>query len=241
MARVTQDEIDRLIGGDHHDPHGILGAHPERDGVTIRALRPLAGNVEVVLADGERRPMRHVHEGVFAITLPPVSRLSGDEPVAVPDYRLEVTYTDGPATVVGDDPYRYSPVAGRGRPAPDRRRPARAAVDRARRPRPLGTTARPWDLSTGTSFAVWAPNAQGTRVRGFYSGRVRVSHAFAGPAGVWELFMPGLGGDAYKFDMRGPTGLAEKADPMARYAESAARHRIRRRHRRSMSGTTPSG
>src|SRR3954454_5336746 len=88
MARVTPDEIDRLISGDHHDPHGTLGAHPGRDGVTIRALRPLASKVEVVLPDGERRPMRHVHEGVFAVTLTPGSPLSDDEPQVVPDYRL---------------------------------------------------------------------------------------------------------------------------------------------------------
>ena len=111
MVRVTGDEIERLTGGDHHDPHGALGAHPGPEGVTIRALRPLAGKVEVVLADGERRPMRHVHEGVFAVTLAPDSPLMGDEPVSVPDYRLAVTYGDGPE-VVQDDPYRHAPTLG---------------------------------------------------------------------------------------------------------------------------------
>ena len=70
MARVTRAEIDRLVGGDHHDPHGVLGAHPGRDGVTIRALRPLAERVEAVLPSGDRYPLRHVHQGVFAGTLP---------------------------------------------------------------------------------------------------------------------------------------------------------------------------
>src|SRR3954463_1409699 len=108
MARVTYDEIDRLVGGDHHDPHSVLGAHPARDGVTVRALRPLASKVEVVLPDGARHLMRHVHEGVFEVTLPSGPALSGAEPLAVPDYRLAVTYDDGPETVQ-DDPYRHMP------------------------------------------------------------------------------------------------------------------------------------
>ena len=63
----------------HHDPHSILGAHPGPDGVVIRALRPLATSVAVVLDDGRRLPMTHLHQGVFAVTLP-------DE--KVPDYRI---------------------------------------------------------------------------------------------------------------------------------------------------------
>src|SRR5437879_524798 len=103
MARVTREEIDRLVGGEHHDPHAILGAHPDRDGTTIRALRPLAEAVEVVLPDGGRHPLRHVHGGVFAVTLPEGTSLADTEadaaPLAVPDYRLAVRYAEGPELV----------------------------------------------------------------------------------------------------------------------------------------------
>ena len=220
MARVTQDEIDRLIGGDHHDPHGILGAHPERDGVTIRALRPLAGNVEVVLADGERRPMRHVHEGVFAITLPPVSRLSGDEPVAVPDYRLAVTYGEGPE-VVQDDPYRHAPTLGEldlhliGEGRHEELWKALGAHTR--------TYTSAFGPVHGTAFAVWAPSAKGVRVIGDFNhwdGRAYPMRSL-GSSGVWELFVPGVGdGDNYKFEILGADQVwRRKADPMAQYAE----------------------
>ncbi|MGH3240261.1 MAG: GlgB N-terminal domain-containing protein, partial [Spirillospora sp.] len=115
MARVTRAEIDRLVGGDHHDPHGVLGAHPGRDCVTVRALRPLAERVEVVLPDGGRHPLRHFHEGLFTATLPAGASLAGDDeseaPLAVPDYRLAVTYGDGPETIQ-DDPYRHLPTLG---------------------------------------------------------------------------------------------------------------------------------
>src|SRR5258708_6203285 len=92
VARVTREEIDRLVAGEHHDPHSILGAHPGRGGTTVRALRPLASKVAVVLPDGSRHPLRHVHAGMFAVTLPEGSQLGAGEGLAVPDYRLAVTY-----------------------------------------------------------------------------------------------------------------------------------------------------
>ena len=61
----------------------MLGAHPGPDGVIIRALRPLATSVTAVLDDGRRLPMEHVHQGVFAVTVP-------DE--KVPGYRIATVY-----------------------------------------------------------------------------------------------------------------------------------------------------
>ena len=220
MARVTQDEIDRLISGEHHDPHGILGAHPERDGVTIRALRPLAGNVEVVLADGGRRPMRHVHEGVFTVTLAPESPLSGDEPLAVPDYRLAVTYADGPE-LVQDDPYRHAPTLGE---------LDLHLIGEGRHEelwKVLGAHTRTYTSVFGpvhgTAFAVWAPSAKGVRVIGDFNhwdGRAYPMRSL-GSSGVWELFVPGVGdGTNYKFEILGADDVwRRKADPMAQYAE----------------------
>src|ERR1700760_3600293 len=69
-AGVNLGEIERIVAGTHHDPHSILGAHPGPDGFVIRTLRPFAAIVEVVLADGRRFPMEHVHLGVFAAVLP---------------------------------------------------------------------------------------------------------------------------------------------------------------------------
>src|SRR5450755_4736611 len=108
-AQVSLGEIDRIVAGTHYDPHSVLGAHPAPDGgVTVRALRPLAKTVAVVLPDGTRFPMEHVYEGVFAVTL---------SQAELPDYRLAVTYSApengaaAPETLI-DDPYRHLPTLG---------------------------------------------------------------------------------------------------------------------------------
>ncbi len=219
MARVTHDEIDRLIGGEHHDPHGVLGAHLDRDGIIIRTLRPLASRVEVVLPDGERQPMRHVHEGVFEAALSGASP-SGEEPLEIPDYRLAVSYHDGPE-VVHDDPYRHAPslgeldlhLIGEGR---------HEELWKA-----LGAHTRTYSSAfgpvEGTAFAVWAPNADGVRVIGDFNhwdGRAHPMRSL-GSTGVWELFVPGVGdGTNYKYEILGTDHVwRRKADPMALYAE----------------------
>src|SRR5260370_30163772 len=90
LADLSWGEIERIVAGQHHDPHSVLGAHPGPDGVVIRALRPLATSVTAVLDDGRRLPMTHVHQGVFEVTVP-------DE--KGPGYKIA---TDGD---VRDDPY----------------------------------------------------------------------------------------------------------------------------------------
>ena len=84
-------------------------------------------------------------------------------------------------------------------------------------------TTRPAARSTGTSFAVWAPNARGVRVTGdfdHWSGAGTPMRSL-GSSGVWELFVPGIGdGTRYKFQILGQDGVwREKADPMAFAAE----------------------
>ena len=87
----------------------------------------------------------------------------------------------------------------------------------------LGAHVRTFGEATGTSFAVWAPNARGVRVIGDFNhwdGRGYPMRSLGG-AGVWELFVPGVAdGTRYKFEIRGPDGLLRrKADPMASLAE----------------------
>lgn len=75
---------------------------------------------------------------------------------------------------------------------------------------------------TGTSFAVWAPNARGVSVIGDFdgwSGR-NFPMRVLGSTGVWELFVPGIeAGDLYKFRVHGPDGtVRDKADPPMAFA-----------------------
>ena len=228
-------EIDALVAGVSHDPHALLGAHPGPGGVTVRALRPLAESVTVLLADGQRFPASHLREGVFATTLPAAE---------VPDYRLGVTYpgTGGQETVI-DDPYRHLPTLGEmdlhligegrheelwrvlGAHARQFGEPASPAT--ASDPDAAGRTEASFGENfgpvTGTSFAVWAPNARGVRVIGDFNHWDGRSHPMRslGGSGVWELFVPGVGeGTRYKYEICGPDGRWQrKADPMASLAE----------------------
>ncbi len=83
-----RDQIERLVRGEHHEPHRLLGAHLDGDQVTIRAWRPDATGVVALVGD-ERVTLDRIHpaglfEGVLA---------RGD----LPAYRLEVTYGAGPS------------------------------------------------------------------------------------------------------------------------------------------------
>jgi 1,4-alpha-glucan branching enzyme len=203
--QVSRAEIDALLAGHHHDPHALLGAHPGPGGVTIRALRPLAETVTVVLADGGRVEMNHVHQGVFSALVPGTT---------VPEYQIAVTYPGLPETVV-DDPYRHLPTLGEMdlHLISEGRHETLWTV--------LGARVRP--EAGGTSFAVWAPNARGVRVIGDFNhwdGRAHPMRSL-GSTGVWELLIPGVeAGATYKYDICGPDGdWHRKADPMAGLAE----------------------
>ena len=197
-------ELDRLAGGEHHDPHGLLGMHPAGKGTVIRALRPLADSVTAILGN-ERVPLKHRRSGIWEATVPG----------AVRDYRLDVAY--GGQTHRHDDPYRYLPTLGE---------VDLHLIGEGRHEQlwtVLGAHVRTYDEVVGVSFAVWAPNARGVRVVGDFNGWDGGSHPMRslGSSGVWELFVPDLpAGTCYKFRVLGADGTwRDKADPMARQAE----------------------
>jgi 1,4-alpha-glucan branching enzyme len=238
--QVSNGELDRLLDGTHHDPHALLGAHPGPDGITVRALRPMAASVSVLLPDGRRFEMEHVHAGVFAAVLPATVLPDGGtgRPGQVPDYRLAVAYPAaggsggaGPETIA-DDPYRHQPTLGEvdlhligegrheelWRVLGSHLREFAGSTESDRQPfgQIFATTA-------GTSFAVWAPNARGVRVIGDFNhwdGRGHPMRSLGG-AGVWELFVPGIGeGERYKYEILAPDGTwRATADPLARLAQ----------------------
>ncbi|HJQ02417.1 MAG TPA: 1,4-alpha-glucan branching protein GlgB [Jatrophihabitans sp.] len=206
----SRGELDHLIGGDHAQPHSVLGAHPAGPGRTaIRALRPGADAVSVVIG-GNRYPLDRLHpNGVFGCVIE----------VDPTDYRLEVSY--GEHTVIVDDPYRWLPTLGE---------LDLHLIGEGRHEQlwdVLGAHVRSYDTpqgtTIGTSFAVWAPNARGVRVIGdfdFWTGTAFPMRSL-GSSGVWELFVPGVGdGAQYKFQILGADSQwREKADPMAFAAE----------------------
>ena len=204
-----RDEIAGVIGGEHANPHTVLGAHPDGDRLVIRAHRPDAHRMAIVL-DGDRRvEMERVHPaGVFA------GELAGPEVAgaAVPDYRLEVAYPSGDSYVV-HDPYRFWPTLGE---------LDLYLIGEGRHERlwtVMGAHVREHQGAHGTSFAVWAPGARSVRVVGDFNGWDGRLHPMRsmGSSGVWELFLPDVGpGARYKYEILTQEGAIRlKADPFA--------------------------
>ncbi|MFD3796728.1 1,4-alpha-glucan branching enzyme [Streptomyces californicus] len=195
----------RLLAGDHHAPHDVLGAHPIPGGVLVRALRPYARSV-TVLATGSRNELHDDGDGFFSGVLPVPE---------VPEYRLEVRYEDD--TIEIDDPYRFWPAIGE---------LDLHLIGEGRHEelwRALGAQPMVHQGVAGTRFTVWAPNARGVRVTGdftYWDGTGTPMRSL-GSTGVWELFLPGVGeGALYKYDICRPDGShTVRADPMARRTE----------------------
>lgn len=206
---VDTDVLRSVAHGTSYAPHDVLGPHAGGSGITIRTLRPLADAVVVVTATG-RIPARHEQDGIWVAVLPVAD---------VPDYRLEVTYNA--LTTTADDPYRFLPTV---------QELDRHLVREGRHEQlwtVLGANVRhyPGELGevSGTSFAVWAPNARAVRVVGDFNYWQGASHAMRslGDSGVWEIFAPGVrAGARYKFEVLGQDGSwRQKADPLARGTE----------------------
>ncbi|MFJ8010902.1 GlgB N-terminal domain-containing protein, partial [Streptomyces fagopyri] len=184
FAGLGPDDRERLLSGTHHDPHGVLGAHPAPGGVAFLAFRPYALVVTVV-TDGLRAELHDDGDGFFSALLPLR---------AVPDaYRLLVTYEETVQDT--EDAYRFLPslgeldlhLLGEGR---------HEQLWRA-----LGAEPMTHQGVAGTRFTVWAPNARGVRLAGtfnFWDGTGYPMRSL-GSTGVWELFVPGIGeGELYK-------------------------------------------
>src|SRR5690349_16303760 len=97
-------ELGRLVQGEHGDPHHVLGFHKVDGKPVVRAYRPEATSVQVLLRDGTALDAERVHDaGVFVAEVP---ETAGDE-----GYRLRSTYPSGDTAEVGD-PYRFWPTLG---------------------------------------------------------------------------------------------------------------------------------
>ncbi|MFB7193560.1 1,4-alpha-glucan branching enzyme [Streptomyces sp. NPDC056240] len=195
----------RLLWGEHHDPHALLGAHPVDGGVAFRVLRPYAQAVAVSV-EGRRVELRDEGDGLFTAVLP----LD-----AIPAYTLLVTYDEDEREV--DDPYRFLPALGEF---------DLHLIGEGRHEElwtALGAQPMTHEGVAGTRFTVWAPNARGVRVCGDFCAWDGTAFPMRslGSSGVWELFLPGIGeGTLYKFDITRPDGShTVRADPLARRTE----------------------
>lgn len=232
---VPHTVLDEVSNGVYYDPHEVLGAHLDNAGMepdssagstrpsaTVRVLRPLAKTVEILTQDGTYKA-EHEWNGIFTAEIPAVK---DGERWTVPDYRIHTAYDHGEDNIQ-DDPYRYLPTLGE---------LDTYLINEGRHERlwdvlgahvrtyldPMGEPDGSSDGSvTGTSFAVWAPNARTVRVVGDFNGWGGRQHAMRelGSSGVWELFIPGVkAGERYKYEILNANNeWKQKADPMERF------------------------
>ncbi|MEQ8822599.1 MAG: 1,4-alpha-glucan branching protein GlgB [Sumerlaeia bacterium] len=213
MPTPSPEQLDLLVGGDHWDPHAILGIHPHRDDeggefLTFRTYHPDAKSAELIV-EGVKDPlvMQRMHQGgVFAIDV---------EARKIPHpfrYKYRLTFKNG-STWEREDPYRFRPTFG------DLDMYLASEGRHWRIFDKMGAQVRTVDGVKGVSFAVWAPNAKRVSVVGdfnYWDGRL-CPMRILGNTGIWELFIPGLGENAiYKFEIKTQQGhILLKLDPYA--------------------------
>ncbi|MHA3773805.1 1,4-alpha-glucan branching protein GlgB [Verrucomicrobiota bacterium sgz303538] len=211
VPTIDQGAIDAILGAYHGDPFSLLGMHQAGEQLVVRVFRPNARAVTVVHADDpdESWPAMQIHpDGFFEAALEGVTERF--------PYVLRFTGYDG-SEWTQRDPYSFGTILG--------------PLDLH-----LFAEGQHWELYekmgahlakiegvAGTTFNVWAPNAQRVSVVGDFNnwdGRVYPMRKLLG-CGVWEIFLPGVGeGAHYKFEIKAAHGgILLKSDPFAFFAQ----------------------
>src|SRR3954467_1490871 len=192
---LTEAELRSLVELRHRSPHQLLGMHPLGDGsgLVARAMRPDAAKVEIEPVHEKDKPSiklkRVPKTDVFEGTTTGANRVYA--------YDLVITGHDG-AVRRTRDPYSFLPTLGETDLYLFGKGDERRIYDK------LGAQLRSIDGVPGTSFAVWAPNAQRVSVVGSFNNWDGRHHPMRnlGSSGVWEVFVPGVGeGALYKFEI----------------------------------------
>lgn len=207
-SSVKAAELNLFLGLKHRDPHHILGPHPTADGVIIRAFKPDAEKVEVLLPKKRPRQMSRTDTaGLFEMQITDAE---------VQSYRLRVHYF-GNRVFTQNDPYAYPPTVGELDLHLFGEGKHEAIYEK------LGSHVTKVGRVKGVSFAVWAPQADGVSVVGDFNGWDGRLHPMRslGNSGVWEIFIPDIGpGALYKYEIRARGWLPFlKTDPYAQYTE----------------------
>ncbi|MHB8519680.1 MAG: 1,4-alpha-glucan branching protein GlgB [Limisphaerales bacterium] len=193
---LTEAELKSVTEVQHRSPHELLGMHPLGDGsgLVVRAFLPHAAKVEAVPVHEKEKPrirLKRLHKtGLFEGVTNTANRVYA--------YDLVITDHDGRQQQTRDA-YSFLPTLGETDLYLFGQGNERRIYEK------LGARLRVIDGVAGTSFAVWAPNAQRVSVVGVFNGWDGRQHPMRllGPSGVWELFIPGVGeGALYKYELR---------------------------------------
>ncbi len=205
MTTVATSELEAIVRREHGNPHSVLGAHPRNGGVVVRALRPAASSVTVLIDGKPGVELKQIHPGgVFEGEI---------KDAKLPlRYQLEIDYGEGGKFTI-DDPYAFLPTIGE----LDQHLIAEGRHEELYDK--LGAHVREHQSVTGTAFAVWAPAARAVSVVGDFNswdGRLDAMRSL-GSTGIWELFLPGVGqGAHYKYEiLTQDHQILLKADPYA--------------------------
>jgi 1,4-alpha-glucan branching enzyme len=216
---LANKELKSLVELKHQSPHTLLGMHPlgDESGLVARALLPDAAKVEI-------QPVHEKDKPTFELKrIPNTDVFEGITEAAnkVYAYDLVVTTHQG-HTRRTRDAYSFLPTLG------EEDLYLFGKGDERRIYEKLGAKLRVVDGIHGTSFAVWAPNAQRISVVGDFNnwdGRYHSMRLLDG-SGVWEIFIPGVGeGAHYKFEICDAHGqLSLKTDPFGYFFEVAPKN-----------------
>ena len=210
LPTLDEGTVAAIVGAYHGDPFSVLGQHQVGDHLAVRVFRPDARAVTMRdESTGTTYPALQIHpDGFFEASLE-----GATERIF---YRLDFTGHEG-QTWSEYDPYSFGVMLG--------------PLDLH-----LFAEGNHWELYDtlgahltevagvrGTSFHVWAPNAQRVSVVGEFNGwdgRRSVMRKLLG-CGVWEIFMPGVAeGAHYKFEVKQSHGaIVLKSDPFAFYGQ----------------------
>ncbi|NEO61190.1 MAG: 1,4-alpha-glucan branching enzyme, partial [Moorea sp. SIO4G2] len=205
-SRINPEQIDQIVGNQHHDPFEVLGSHKfEQDGKVSWVVRAYLPNAEAawVLLPTERKSylMQSVHHPHFFEVEIETPRLA--------NYQLRIK--KGGREWVSYDPYHF-----RSAKLTEFDLHLFAEGNHHRIYQKLGAHPTEIDGVEGVYFAVWAPNARNVSVIGDFNDWDGRQHQMRkGATGIWELFIPELGvGESYKYEIKNSEGhIYEKSDP----------------------------
>jgi len=213
---LTPAELRSLVELTHQSPHTLLGMHPlgDQSGIVVRALLPDAKKVEVQPTHEKNKPKFELKR------IPDTDVFEGVSQGAKEVYAYDLVITDHQGkTRRTRDAYSFLPTLSESDLYLFGKGDERKIYEK------LGAQLRTIDGVHGTSFAVWAPNAQRVSVVGEFNnwdGRFH-SLRLLGASGVWEIFIPGVGqGAHYKFEIRDAHGQIKlNTDPFGFFFEVA--------------------
>ena len=213
---LSREELRSLIELTHQSPHSLLGMQPLGDGsgLVVRALLPDAAKVEIHPTHEKNKPAFGLKRIPKTDVFEAVTKSSNK----VYAYDLVITNHQGQVRRTRDA-FSFLPTLSESDLFLFGKGDERKIFEK------LGAQLRVIDGVPGTSFAVWAPNAQRVSVVGDFNnwdGRFHPMRLL-GASGVWEIFIPGVGqGAHYKFEIRDAHGnIKLNTDPFGFFFEVA--------------------